>query len=360
LRSFGGWVVRSGSLLRVQARRGLTGVNASRVVLLPLVAVLDAERFDVDALLSSVGLTRQALTDPELRIPRELVGDLWRAAVAKTGKGALGLHVALQMQPGTLGLVEYAARNNATLGDALRTLARYSEVLAEGATFRLDVDGELARFTYAVTGSPQPPSVVDFVLGYVARIMREGMSPSVVLHEVAFSYPPPADRAPYEAVFQARLRFDAKENVVVLPAVALSWPIQAADPHLHAVLDQQARKLVAELPVTDAFEERVRRLMASELRSGDPTARGLAKKLRMSPRTFQRRLLDAGTTHTKLLDEVRHALSVRLLDQNELTLGEISAALGYSDVSAFRKAFRRWTGQAPRRPGQQDVGQQDD
>jgi AraC-like DNA-binding protein len=283
-----------------------------------------------------------------------LVGDLWRAAVAKTGKGALGLHVAMQMQPGTLGLVEYAARNNATLGDALRTLARYSEVLAEGATFRLDVDGELARFTYAVTGSPQPPSVVDFVLGYVARIMREGIAPPVKLHEVVFNYPTPVDRAPYEALFKVRLRFDAKENAVVFDAAALNSLIETADPHLHAVLDQQARKLVAELPVTDAFEERVQRLMASELRSGDPTARGLAKKLRMSPRTFQRRLLDAGTTNTKLLDEVRHGLSLRLLDQNELTLGEISAALGYSDVSAFRKAFRRWTGHAPRRSGQQD------
>lgn len=333
----------------MQGRRGYTGVNASRVVLLPLLSVLDADRVDVDRVLSTVGLHRKDLDNPELRVPRELVGDVWRAAVTQTGDSALGLRVALKMPPGTLGLIEFAARNGATLGDALRTLTRYGEVLAEGVSFRLEQSAERARLTYAVSGSPQPPSIVDFTLGYVARLMREFVRPSVQLLEVAFDHPAPPDRKPYDDAFHARLRFDAKENALAFESAFLNAQLQSADPHLHAVLDQQARKLVSELPQGDGFEERVKRLMASELRTGDPTAQGLAKKLRMSARTFQRRLLDAGTTHTKLLDNVRHTLALRLLEQNELSMGEIAAALGFSDVSAFRKAFRRWTGKSPKR-----------
>lgn len=316
---------------------------------MPLLGWLDASRLDADALLKSAGLTRKDLDNPEQRVPREIVGDVWRAAVALTGDAALGLRVAMQMQPGMLGLIEYAARNGASLGQALHTLTRYSELLAEGVHFALHEEGEQVRLSYTVTGSPQPPSVIDFALGYVARVMRDFSQPSVQLSEVSFDHPAPSERAVYEEAFRARLRFDAGHNALSFSSAYLSAQIHSADPHLHAVLDHQAAKLVSELPKADAFEDRVKLLITNELRGGDASAQGLAKKLHMSARTFQRRLVDVGTTHSALLDEVRHALATRMLDQDELSLGEIAEALGFSDVSAFRKAFRRWTGAAPQR-----------
>lgn len=323
-------------------------------------AHLDAARVDVDRLLSSIGLSRKDMDNPEVRIPRELVGDAWRAAVAVTGDEALGLRVASDIRWGTLGLIEYAARNGSTLGEALHTVCRYSELLAEGVHFKLEQSDQRARLSYVVTGSPQPPSVMDFALAYVARAIAEFTQPPVELLEVSFDHPAPADRAPYDAAFRtrgdtmlrARLRFDARQNAVVFYAHALHSRLQSADPQLQAVLEHQAARLASELPKSDDFEGRVKRLIAAELRAGDATSQGLAKKLHMSPRTFQRRLLAAGTTHSKLLDEVRHTLALRLLDQGQLRLGEIAAELGFSDVSAFRKAFKRWTGRALRRSEQ--------
>jgi AraC-like DNA-binding protein len=332
----------------VQPRRALSGINASRVVLLPLIAQLDADRVDTRALLAGFGLSKTDLDNPELRMPREIVGDVWRAAVAQTGDPTLGLRVAAQMQPGMLGLLEYAARSGASLGQALATLARYAELLAEGLSFTLEQQGGRARVIYALTGNPQPPALMDFALGYLSRLARQFTQPPVQLLEVSFDHPAPIDRAPYDAFFDTRLRFDAKQSSILFDAAYLEARVQSADPNLHAVLSHQASKLVSELPKGDSFEARVKRLIASELRSGDPTAQGLAKKLHMSPRTFQRRLLDAGTTHSKLLDDVRHTTALRLLDQEELSLGEIAATLGFSDVSAFRKAFKRWTGASPR------------
>lgn len=335
----------------MQNRRGLSGVNASRVVLLPLIAQLDADRVDTRALLASCGLAPRDLDNPELRVPREIVGDLWRAAVAQTRDPALGLRVAAQMQPGMLGLIEYAARSGASLGQALATLARYAELLAEGMSFIIEQQDGRVRVIYALSGNPQPPASMDFTLGTLSRLARQFTQPPVQLLEVSFDHPAPADRAPYDAFFQTRLRFDAKQSSILFDAAFLEARVQSADANLHAVLSHQASKLVSELPKGDSFEERVKRLIGSELRNGDPTAQGLAKKLHMSARTFQRRLLDAGTTHSKLLDDVRHTTALRLLDQAELSLGEVAAALGFSDVSAFRKAFKRWTGDSPKRRG---------
>src|SRR6185369_10618542 len=92
---------------------------------------------------------------------------------------------------------------------------------------------------------------------------------------------------------------------------------------------------------------RLREIIRSELNGGDPGLDHMAQKLGMSSRTLQRKLRDHGTTHQDVLDQMRQDLATRYLQQPEMAIGEVAYLLGFSESSAFHRAFKRWTGATP-------------
>ncbi len=102
-------------------------------------------------------------------------------------------------------------------------------------------------------------------------------------------------------------------------------------------------KAAMETPITQQATAALTKL----LRQGDPTLVAVAKHLQMTPRTLQRRLADEGQSFKSLLDDFRYQLALQLLDAGDLTIQEIAHQLGFSETSAFHRAFRRWTGSTP-------------
>jgi AraC-like DNA-binding protein len=102
------------------------------------------------------------------------------------------------------------------------------------------------------------------------------------------------------------------------------------------------------LPKAEATTDAVRRFLAEDLSNGQAKLAQLAPRLRMSARTLHRRLEQEGTNFRSVLNEVRRELAVRHLMERRLAVGEIAFLLGFSEVSAFHRAFKHWTGQAPR------------
>jgi AraC-like DNA-binding protein len=116
---------------------------------------------------------------------------------------------------------------------------------------------------------------------------------------------------------------------------------------LQAIVEAQVVALLAKLPKAEATTDAVRRLLAEELPNGQPRLEQLAPRLHMSARTLHRRLEEEGTNFRRVLTEVRHELAVRHLVERQLAIGEIAFLLGFSEVSAFHRAFKHWTGHAP-------------
>jgi len=135
-------------------------------------------------------------------------------------------------------------------------------------------------------------------------------------------------------------------NVVILPAAALDMPLVHADASLTRILERHAQELLSKLPAVDSLHGRVRDLLAAELQRGKIGLDHIGALMHMSPRTLRRRLREEGTSAGKLLDEVRRDLAVGYLRQ-DVAISEIAFRLGFSDGSAFHKAFRRWTGRSP-------------
>jgi AraC-like DNA-binding protein len=117
-----------------------------------------------------------------------------------------------------------------------------------------------------------------------------------------------------------------------------------ADPRLCALLDRQASELLARLPRADALTERTRQAVHEAIRAGDPTLERTARALGMSTRSLQRHLRAQGTTHRRIVDEVRREMAIGYVERAELGLSEVAFVTGFTEAAAFHRAFKRWTG----------------
>ena len=134
---------------------------------------------------------------------------------------------------------------------------------------------------------------------------------------------------------------------MVLPRSVLDLPMTTADAALASVVARQASALLQSLPDPARLADQVHRLVCQSLRGQVPTVRAVAHQLGTSVRTLHRQLGEEGTSYREIVDQVRRDLAFGHVRDGRLPLGEIAFALGFSESSAFHRAFRRWTGQAP-------------
>ena len=326
-------------------RSGRSGFHASAPLIWPTLSGLHSMGVDLEALVSSVGLSLEELRRPDTRIPIETGVALAFAAAQATGDEALGLHLAERYTPGVFGVLDYLGHSSSTLGEAIRHLCRYNRLLQEVVETSLDVDGGRAVvWQKAFGGLLIPPGIVENALANLIVIGRELTGAPLVPIEVQFTHAEPPYSREHARIFKAPVRFEAERDAVILPASALELPLPNADPQLCTILDSHAQLLLTQLPRVARVSQRVRELVAARLKEGAPTAEAIARKLDMSERTLRRRLNQDGTTYEDLLDGLRRALSERYLAEANLSTEEVALMLGYSDLSTFGRAFRRWHG----------------
>jgi AraC-like DNA-binding protein len=121
----------------------------------------------------------------------------------------------------------------------------------------------------------------------------------------------------------------------------------AADAVLRQLLERYAAEQLAQMPTSARFSQRVRSCIRSMLPLGSLTADTVAAQFRMSERTLRKHLQEEATSYQEILDDVRAQLARHYLTKEKRGIDEVGFLLGFSDQSAFTKAFRRWTGQTP-------------
>jgi len=323
----------------------VTSLQAGAIVIGLVAAGVDPER-----VLAEAGISLADLGDPERRYPREAMFTAWRAACHATGDPAFGLHIAERVTYGSFGVIEYIARSSSTLGDALARVARYARLLDDAAEIAFVKGEEEITIVPRLSDSwPIPSDVMESLLAITLRMAREMCAdPGLLPRAVEVRHAAPADVREHTRIFGIPVRFGADRNGITFLATQLALPVVNADPALSAILDRHAQELLRRLPPAGTLTQRVRALLAAELRGGNPSLDHVAAKLRLSERTLRRRLKDEGTNLSALLDELRRELALRYLEEHALTLDGIAFELGFADARAFRRAFKRWTGRLPR------------
>jgi AraC-like DNA-binding protein len=298
-------------------------------------------------------IDRRWLDEPNARIAASAMERLWAAGEALTGDADLGLHSAESYNPGALGIVGYVILSCRTAGQALERLARYAPLLNEGLQVSVvQQDGTTqCRFGAApgidsfVQRSPRQ-AVETLAAGIVLTLARLA-TPAPRPLAVSFAHGAPPSTDEHRRLLGAELRFDQPDNAVTYATAALAANLLSADPALLDMFDADARRRMAQLPAHGAVSSRVQTLLGSRLRGEVPSLSAIASELAMSERSVQRSLSEERTSYRELVDEVRKDLALAHLSRPGVSATDVAFLLGFSEPSAFTRAFRRWTGASP-------------
>lgn len=305
-----------------------------------------------DYLLASGVNARALLGDPPGPDDHFVALPIWQAMLQKVDGlqrlPALGLRIAGAIRPHHFGVIGYAALACPTLAEALQRLERYQVSVYDVNPAQVSYldDGDVAVQWGVARG--KPGALVDeTAVGALVHLARDMTGSHWPVKAVSFVNPKPADLCPYHAFFGGEVAFEAPQTRVVFEARYLSLPLRKSDPALLALLDQQADALLARVASVPAAVEAWRRTLVGLIREGRPSLSDLAAAHHLSARTLQRHLAAEGYSFQLLLDDTRRHLADAYLRDPGLELAEIALLLGFSEQSAFTRAFRQWTGLAP-------------
>jgi AraC-like DNA-binding protein len=315
-------------------------------VLEPVLRTLGRLGIEAAGVLAKEGLTVAQLRDDERRIPLARYRGVIRAAAEASGDPAFGVRLVEDIEVERFSLWTYLAASSETGRRAYERATRYAGINIDNLDYELIVEGPRTICRTGVLGFERSRSETEFAVGMMVKL-----APFIATDEPEraawFRHPRPPYADQVEAAFGCAVLYEQRFDAIIGTSARLDAPLPRADSALCALLEEHAAGLLARVPQPTTFVDRVRERIGTLLPRGQASAERVAEELGLSPRTLRRRLADEGTGYQPLLDEVRLELACRTLREPGISVNEVAFLLGFSDASAFHKAFRRWTGQRP-------------
>jgi AraC-like DNA-binding protein len=325
-----------------------TSSYGSVLVILPLLEYLENEGFDPKTILDRVGIPKSALEDTRTRFPKRKFQALWQAASEATRDPAIALRVSTMVKATTLGIIGYLASASESGRNAFELVKGLTPLLWEDVECDLESDGEVAFIRCSTGSNPQASRfTTEYAIGLAVTMSRVFGTARGDPLEARFSYSAPAYADEYERILRLPIRFDAGEDGVLLPISMMDSLNPSADAALRQLLERYAADQLSKILTSAPFSQRIRACILSTLPLGSLTADAVAAQFSMSNRTLRRRLQEEATSYQEILDDVRAELALHYLTKEKRAIADVALLLGFSDPSAFTKAFRRWTGQTP-------------
>jgi AraC-like DNA-binding protein len=309
--------------------------------------VLRGFGLDPDPLIRTAGLDPRLFEDGTSVVPIAALARLYSLCVAQTRCPHFGLLVGQRATILSMDLVGRLMQHSETVGAALEALVSNLSVQDRAVVASLSVSDGVALLTY-VAYQPESASaeqITDAALAVAVNALRTLCGSEWHPTEVLVPRTVPAETEPYRRHFKAPVRFNQESATLVVPAADLTRQVAGADPLLRTMLEDRLRQLRANAGAE--FSDDIRRRLRTRLMGARCSAEDMADLLPIHRRTLSRRLKDGGQGYRLMTNEVRFEIARQLLEDTDVALGEIAAALGYSEASAFTRAFRRWSGRTP-------------
>ncbi len=310
--------------------------------------VLEMYGLDAPAMLERHGIDPALLSNPDARIPSRSWDSLTRDAAEHIPDPAFGLLAARCWHPSNLGALGYAWLSSSTLRTGLGRLVRYWRLLGEGSSTRLEESSAGVTIVLA-RQAPDPVSsavTVDFIMSLLVDMCRMNAGSSLRPVAVRLRRSRPKGGEAYRRHFGCVVHFAADEDSFTLSRRDVDRSLPTSNRQIAATLDRILVERLAHLDKRDVVARCQARLF-EQLYSGEVSEDVMAEQLHMSRRTLQRKLADADLTFQKLVDDTRQDLAMRHLDDPRHSITDVTFLLGFSQQSAFTRAFKRWTGMSP-------------
>jgi AraC-like DNA-binding protein len=316
--------------------------------ILRLLQAAEKRGLERQRLLAAIGLDEDQISDPDDRVPAVKTVQLWQLLAEQIEEPDLGLEVGTTLRIKEAGVVGYAMMYSDDLLGALRRMVRFAKLVRQRLELGLEREGDTWRlFSVSQPLLPgfRPP--IDEGLAGLVTAFREIAGRDILPAGIHFTYRKPPDVSRHREVFGSRLSFGAEVPAILLWHRDVTASSIAADATLTRYLDDLAQIRLEALPRAESYSERVRQSLWPHLSEGLPSIQQIAGELALSTRSLQRRLREEATNYATVAESLRKDKARLLLRDRHLAVYEVGYLLGYSDPSAFYRAFRRWHGVSP-------------
>ncbi len=284
-------------------------------------------------------------------------GLLERAVALVPERVAPELAIGACVTPAHVGVLGYLVLASDTLGEAMLAYQRYERLFYGINVAELTSVGDQVEIRWPQSTSDLGQLGDGVAIAALLTFLRRQMDQAPPLTEVGFHHSVDARALDaYRDFFGCPVCFNDPYVRVRFSTAHLNTPMPRRDPTLRRLLDSQAQALLRALPGSSEMERLLQQVLLRLLADGEPTLARAAQAMHMAPRTLQRRLAGHGLSWQQWLDRSREQLAAEYLADPGLTLSDIALLLGFSEQSAFTRAYRRWTGSSPGRQRRQPLG----
>lgn len=308
-----------------------------------------ARGLDRAALARLAGRPESALRELGLRIPIQVQCDLYAQVMRELDDPAVPLHIAEATPMEDLHVMGFAVLMARDGREAIQRAVRYGRLITNASRWehieredRVVVRHHRALEHTLGVRAANEGALADFVAG-IRQLHGAGRAPL----RVGFRHRAPRDIRAHEAFFRCPIEFEAPFDEFEMPISLYENPMQSVNPAMSAFFVQHAEELLRQHDSEDTLRGRVRQEIAAQLPNGELSLGRVARRLAVSERSLRRYLTEENTSFSDLVAEVRYERARVLLDSPRLSLAEIAYLLGFSNVSAFSRAFKGWSGKAP-------------
>lgn len=299
---------------------------------------------------TAAGLRAGDLVDPDRRLNADHLAAIMESAAADLEEPAFGLRAGMGFDLEAFGVLSYAVLNASTVGIGAANLARFFGSVVEGASAQLRREGGEAVLAIAVDGVDR--SAIRHLqecggLVLTRMIGRLTGDASWRPDAVSLAHAAPTNFAGHVDYFGVTPSFCAHHNEIRFDASVLHQEVRDADRSSLPAVDGELHEVLRSDSEEESWISALRVQVASRLCDGHPRLSDVAPDFGLSTRSLQRRLGARGLSYRDLVQDARHSLAMRYLEESETDLTEIAFLLGYADLSAFSRAFHRWTETSP-------------
>ena len=272
-------------------------------------------------------------------------------AIAKLEEPDISFHLSTsgEFQCEDFGAVGLAWKAAPTLRRSFSRMDHYVRHFNNTSAFCLEDHGSNVWWTHHRREPSRPGLYLsnEGTLATYVALCREATSSDFAPEAVWFHHQPVGTRKAAEDHFRCPVHFGRETDALIIPSAVIDRPNRVGDESIWQFLSSQIEQTLSGGDEPPRLDRHVMERVAAVLSDGPPAITEIAADLAMSPRTLQRRLAEVGCTFQDLVEKARHELSTRLLADTQYSLSEIAFLTGFSEQSAFSRAFKRRSGMTP-------------
>ncbi len=304
---------------------------------------------DTDLLLTRSPTLVQKALDHLVDLSAGEVNQLLSLCAEMTGDRHFGLHMINHVETHTMGAFGYLLLNASNVKQLFQLAERYYPALYRGGVLKFSLQNKFCLVKYR-TFKPEsvcPRHLTEWTLGFFIEFIRIRFNPGWQPSEVSFTHSPPDNLLELEKLFGTNILFQQATNSLKFSRDILHSTTATTDPALQQVIIDHLEKLLDQVINTQSFESRIKLSIFEKLGHQQLSSKAVAKEINISVSTLKRRLKKRNISFRSLRDEAIAELAKKALSETDATISDIALKIGYSELSAFSRAFTRICGLTP-------------